>query len=185
MKHGATPHLALTFLKIGRLVSAGHSAHCDYAEGSGRTAQLDDSGGVHGKCWHWNITPGPIFFAAAVFIGYRLRRLPGASVCVLCTLLPSFVLVVAISALYVGVEANPVVMAAMHGITAGVIGISASVVLKTGRSAIKGLRSVPVVVITFVALAFFKMDPVVLIVAAGLMGAWLLQPTPELQKTET
>ena len=27
------------------------------------------------------------------------------------------------------------------------------------------------------------MDPVVLIVAAGLMGAWLLQATPELQKT--
>ena len=179
-------HLALTFLKIGALGFGGPFSLIAIMQKevverrNWMTAEeFTESVGIG------TLTPGPIFFAAAVFIGYRLRRLPGASVCVLCTLLPSFVLVVAISALYVGVEANPVVMATMHGITAGVIGILASVVLKTGHSAIKGLRSVPLVVITFVALAFFKMDPVVLIVAAGLIGAWLLQPAPEVQKTET
>jgi len=75
------------------------------------------------------------------------------------------------------------VAAIVHGIAAGVVGLFISVVLKTGRSAMKDLRSTPLVVVTFVALAFFKADPVVLIVAAGLAGAWLLRPAPRTQTT--
>jgi chromate transporter len=129
------------------------------------------------------LTPGPIFFAAAVFVGYRLRGTPGAIVCGLGTLLPSFILVVVIATLYIEVESSPLVMAIVHAIAAGVVGLFVSVVLKTGRSTMKGLRSVPLVVITFAALAFFKVDPLVLIVAAGLSGAWLLQPTPRIHTT--
>ena len=94
-------HLALTFLKIGALGFGGPFSLIAIMQKEvverrdWMTAEeFTESVGVG------TLTPGPIFFAAAVFIGYRLRRLPGASICcVLCTLLPSFVLVVAISAL--------------------------------------------------------------------------------------
>ena len=129
------------------------------------------------------LTPGPIFFAAAVFVGYRLRRTPGAIVCGLGTLLPSFILVLVIAMVYVEVQSSPSVTAIVHGIAAGVVGLFISVVLKTGRSAMKDLRSIALAVVTFVALAFFKADPLVLIVAAGLIGAWLLRPAPRTRTT--
>ena len=78
------------------------------------------------------ITPGPIFFAAAVFVGYRLRGLAGAVTCGACTLLPSFVLVVVMAALYVQAEQNAWIVAASRGLAAGVVGLFVSVVLRTG-----------------------------------------------------
>jgi len=131
------------------------------------------------------LTPGPIFFAAAVFIGYRLRRIPGAIVCAFSTLLPSFILVIAVSALYVEIEANPAMAAALNGIAAGVVGVLASVVLQVAKSAVKGPWRGILAGITFAALVFLNADPVVLIVGAGLAGAWLLRPTQPAQETRT
>jgi chromate transporter len=124
------------------------------------------------------ITPGPIFFAAAVFIGYRLRGLPGAVVCGAGTLLPSFVLVVVMAALYVHTQQNAWIMAAGRSLSAGVVGLLVSVVLRTGRSVVHGWQAALAVTATFLALAVLKIDPVVLIVAAGLGGACLLRPAP-------
>jgi len=131
------------------------------------------------------LTPGPIFFAAAVFIGYRLRKVPGAIVCALSALLPSFILVIAISALYVEIEANPAITAALNGLAAGVVGLLASVVLQSARSTTTGLWRGILASVTFLALVFLNADPVVLIVGAGLAGAWLLRPMQRAQETGT
>jgi chromate transporter len=130
------------------------------------------------------MTPGPIFFAAAIFIGYRLRGISGAAVCGLGALLPSFILAVIIAALYVEVESSPLVMGTVHGIAAGVVGLFLSVVLKTGRSTAKDARSAAWIVIAFIALAILKVDPLWLIVIAGIVGAWLLRPMPKIQTGE-
>lgn len=122
------------------------------------------------------VTPGPIFFAAATFVGYRLRGMRGAAVCGMGALLPSFLLVVAIAAFYVQVEHNLWVMIISRGIAAGVVGLFISVVWKTGRSTAKSFQDAALIVVAFVALAFFKIDPILLIVLSGLIGAWLFQP---------
>jgi chromate transporter len=125
------------------------------------------------------ITPGPIFFAAAVFVGYRLRGLAGAVVTGGCTLAPSFVLVVALAALFVQTQQNAWIVAASRGLSAGVVGLLVSVMLRTGRSLVQGWPAVAVVVAVFLALAVLKIDPIVLIVAAGLGGSRLLRPVTE------
>ena len=130
------------------------------------------------------MTPGPIFFAAAIFIGYRLRGISGAAVCGLSTLLPSFILAVIVAALYVEVESSPLVMGTVHGIAAGVVGLFLSVVLKTGRSTAKDARDAAWIVIAFIALALLKVDPLWLIVLAGIAGAWLLRPAPKTPAAE-
>ena len=124
------------------------------------------------------ITPGPLFFAAAVFVGYRLRGLAGAVVTGACTLLPSFVMGVVMAALYVQAEQNAWITAASRGLSAGVVGLFVSVVLRTGRSVVHGWQAVVMVTAIFLALAVLTIDPVILIIAAGLGGAWLLQPAP-------
>lgn len=127
------------------------------------------------------VTPGPIFFAAAIFIGYRLRGIPGATVCGVCALLPSFILVVAIAALYTQVEQNGWVIAFSRVIAAGVVGLFLSVVLKTGRATVTEVRGAALAAAVFVALEIFKIDPLLLIIAAGLAGAWLFRPVPSTQ----
>ncbi len=177
--------LALTFLKIGTFGFGGPFALLAIMEKEmverhkWLTAQdFTQSVGIGA------LTPGPIFFAATVFIGHRLRGVPGAVVCGVCSLLPSFVLVLAIATLYVEVESSPLVMAIVHGISVAVVGLFLSVVVKTGRSTMKDLRGVSMVTIVFILLAFFKVDPLVLIVSAGILGALLLQPKSQIQQPE-
>lgn len=122
------------------------------------------------------MTPGPIFFATAIFIGYRLRGVLGATVCGLAVLVPSFILVVMIAALYLQVQQAPWVIGISHGIAAGVLGLFVSVVLKTGRSIVTNMRSAVLVVIAFLLLAFLRADPIGLIIAAGIGGAFFLRP---------
>jgi chromate transporter len=130
------------------------------------------------------LTPGPIFFAATVYIGHRLRGIRGAVVCGVCTLLPSFILVLAIASLYVELQSSPLVMAIVHGIAVAVIGLFVSVVVKTGRSTMKSLRSFAMVTVAFILLAFFKVDPLALIVSAAVFGGLLLQPKTQIQGPE-
>ncbi len=125
------------------------------------------------------MTPGPIFFASAIFIGYRLRGIPGAVVSGLGVLLPSFILVILIAALYVEVQQDAWVVAITRGIASGVVGLFLSIVLLTGRTTVTDMRSLVLVAIAFVALTFLRIDPLLLIVLAGLGGAWLLRPTPK------
>lgn len=122
-----------------------------------------------------SLTPGPIFFAAAIFVGYRLRGISGATVCGLGTLLPSFILVVIIAMLYAEVATSLLVTAIVQAIAAAVVGLFLSVVLATGRSLAKDVRCIVLTVISFIALTFFKADPLLLIVAGGVIGAWLLK----------
>jgi chromate transporter len=122
------------------------------------------------------VTPGPIFFATAIFVGYRLRGIRGAAVCGMGALLPSFLLVVAIAAFYVQVEHNRWVMIFSRGIAAGVVGLFISLLWKTGRTTTRSFQDAALIVAAFIALAFFSIDPIMLIVLFGLIGAWLFKP---------
>ncbi|MBM3127345.1 MAG: chromate transporter [Chloroflexi bacterium] len=177
--------LALTFLKIGALGFGGPFSLLAIMQKEVverrkwlTTEDFTQSIGIG------TMTPGPIFFAAAIFVGYRLRGIPGAVICGLGTLLPSFILAVLIAALYVEVESSLLVMGTVHGIAAGVVGLFLSVVLKTGRATAKDVRSTAWIVIAFIALAILKVDPLLLIVIAGIAGAWLLRPMPKIQAAE-
>lgn len=177
--------LALTFLKIGTFGFGGPFSLLAIMEKEmverrkWLTAQdFTQSVGIG------TLTPGPIFFAATIYIGHQLRGIRGAVVCGVCTLLPSFILVLAIAALYVELQSSPLVMAIVHVISVAVIGLFMSVVVKTGRSTMKDLRSIAMVTVAFILLAFFKLDPLVLIVSAAVFGGLLLQPETQIQQPE-
>jgi chromate transporter len=171
--------LALSFLKIGALGFGGPFSLLAIMEKEvvGRRRWLAPEDFVQSVAVG-TITPGPIFFAAAVFVGYRLRGLAGAVVCGACTLLPSFVLVVVMAALYVQTQQNAWIVAASRSLSAGVVGLFVSVVLRNGRSLVRGWPSAAVVVAIFLALAVVRIDPILIIVAAGFGGAILLRPAP-------
>ena len=176
-------HLGLTFLKIGALGFGGPFSLLAIMQTQvverrkWLTADEFAQGVAIGA-----LTPGPIFFAAVIFIGYRLRGIRGAAVCGLSVLLPSFAMAVILAALFVQVESSPWVVAISHGIAAGVIGFFICAVLKTGRAVVTDIRDAAWVVVAFLALVWLKVNPLMLIVAAGVLGAWLFRPAAREQR---
>lgn len=113
------------------------------------------------------LTPGPIFFAAAVHAGYRLKGLPGAFTAAGASLLPGFVAAVAIAALYLRVELSPWIRGAMAGLGAAVTGLLAVATFRTAKSLIRKPFGIALAVASFALLVWGKLHPVLVIVLAG------------------
>lgn len=116
------------------------------------------------------LTPGPIFFAAAVHIGYKLKGIKGAIITSVSSLLPSFLLTIAIAFFYIKVQSLPFIIGITKGITSAVVGLLIIMTFRTGRSIIKDSFSLIIAVISFLALVFFKINPVWVIIISGLLG---------------
>jgi chromate transporter len=116
------------------------------------------------------LTPGPIFFAAAVHAGYRLRGLAGAATAAVCVLLPSFTLATLLAAWYVRVEALPAVTGAARGASAAVAGLLGTLAVRQGRGLAGDRFGLVVGGLAFLALTLFKVNPALVILAAAAAG---------------
>ena len=91
--------------------------------------------------------PGPIAVNTSVFVGYKVRGLGGAVAALLGSVLPSFVIILAIALFFADIRQNPVVVAliigpvislarGMHWTMFGVIAVAALAVWGLGLSPI-------------------------------------------------
>lgn len=116
------------------------------------------------------LTPGAPIVNTGIFIGYRLRRLKGAIATVVGQVLPSFVIVLVLSYLYIKYKEIALLKSVLKGIGAAVVGLIASVVYSMSGKLLTEYKSVLIAVIAFLCLAVFKFNPIALIVAAGIAG---------------
>ena len=79
--------------------------------------------------------PGVLAINMSVFIGYRLKKLPGALVTCLATALPSFIIILLIAMFFHQFEYNKVVEAMFRGIRPAVVALILSPVFTTAKSA--------------------------------------------------
>lgn len=124
-------------------------------------------------------TPGPVFSGAAFYTGYRLRGLVGALVVALAGHLPGFLLAVLAAALYLQFQNQSWVSGASRGIGAAVIGLLLAVTLRTGRSVIKEWRAAVLAAGAFIAVVFARIDPILVILAAVVVGLLALRPSSQ------
>ena len=75
-----------------------------------------------------SVMPGPVAVNMVAYIGYRLRGVPGAVVCMLCAVLPAFVWITALGTLYFRFGS----IDGVHAIFLGVTPAVAAVVLAAG-----------------------------------------------------
>jgi chromate transporter len=108
-------------------------------------------------------------------VGYRLRGVPGALVAAIGFILPTFVLVVALSAFYFVGGSLPWVQSLFLGLEALVIGILANVTLNLGNQAIQGRVQATIALAAFTAL-LFKVNAIVIPLAALATGALAIVP---------
>jgi chromate transporter len=116
------------------------------------------------------ITPGPPIVNTGIYIGYRLRGLKGAVVTVIALVLPGLLVILGLGWLYLHYGNTGTLRPVLKGLGAAVVGLLLSVVFRMGRQLLKNAASVIFALAAFVFLLFFKTNPILLILAAGLIG---------------
>jgi chromate transporter len=116
------------------------------------------------------IMPGPLAAQLAIALGYFTHGLPGATLCGLAFVLPSFFMVVAISMLYVWYGGLWWVQTSFYGIGASVIAIIALAAFRLARSTNKrDLLQWSIFIVVFLVTAFTQTELAWLFIAAGLL----------------
>jgi chromate transporter len=117
------------------------------------------------------VTPGPILISA-VFFGYKMSGLPGAIVATVSIFLPSAMLMIILSNIFMSLKHNQFVQAALSGIRPAVVGM----ILYSGISLYALMAdanlfvSLALAVITFWLVYRYALNTALLIVVGGILG---------------
>ncbi|MDE8330215.1 chromate transporter [Erysipelothrix rhusiopathiae] len=116
---------------------------------------------------------GSLAVNASILVGYKIDGIVGAMFSILGTILPPLILLTIISRFYAEFKANVFVNAALHGMQAGVAAVIVDVVMSMARQVFKLKRTLPVVIMvtSFIAAYFLKINVLYIIIAAGFIGA--------------
>lgn len=117
-------------------------------------------------------SPGAIAVNASILVGYHVAGIPGALITVLGTILPPLIIISIISLFYKAFRDNAIVNMAMMGMLAGVAAVIFDVVITMGIGIFKQKRILPVAVLiaSFVAVRFFSVNIILIILICGVVG---------------
>ena len=135
------------------------------------------------------MTPGPIGINSATYVGYTAVLNSGAPewlavigslVASFAVMLPSIVLMLIVSRYLIKYSKNPSVEAVFKGLRPAVVGLvaSAALILMTeenfgspGNQPLQFWVSVTLFIAAFVAMKFFKVSPILILLLAAILGA--------------
>lgn len=116
------------------------------------------------------LLPGPEAQQLATYLGWRLHGAKGGVVAGGLFVLPSVFILYGLSWLYIKGENVPWLAALFYGLTAAVMAVVASALLRIGKRALKTKALWALAAASFVAIFVFKVSFVVIILAAALIG---------------
>lgn len=118
-------------------------------------------------------SPGAIAVNASILVGYNVAGIPGALVTILGTILPPMIILTIVSYFYDAFRSNRIVNLVMTGMRAGVAAVICDVVITMGKSIVVMKRVLPIVmlVVSFVAVYFFKVNIMLILLACAVVGA--------------
>jgi chromate transporter len=122
--------------------------------------------------------PGPIMVDFTAYVGYRLRGVIGALLAVVGFVLPSFALMIALSAVYFATGHIAFVHALFVGLDALVVGVVLNLTLDFGQRALKGPLQAALAALAF-ALMLFGLNALLPVAVALAAGAFLLRPAAD------
>jgi chromate transporter len=114
------------------------------------------------------VIPGATMVQMSTYVGYRLHAVPGAVAAACGFILPSFLAMTALSALYFHSAALPAIRALFHGLGAVVVAIVLVACIRLWRSSVRGWQGVLIVILAGATLAWHAHVVLVLAGAAGL-----------------
>ena len=118
-------------------------------------------------------SPGAIAVNASILVGYHVAGFPGAMLTVLGTVLPPLIIISIVSLFYQAFRDNPLVNMAMAGMLCGVAAVIIDVVIDMAKTIFQKKRILPLILMfgSFVAVRFFSVNIMIIILVCGLIGA--------------
>ncbi len=121
-------------------------------------------------------TPGSLAVNVATFVGYKQYGFLGAAAATLGVVVPSFVIIAVLSFFIEAFKENKIVSFAFYGIRIGVL----SLIINAFMSIYKSFKKTPVnvflIVLTFLCVAVFKINAIIMLIfcaAAGVIRAFI------------
>jgi chromate transporter len=121
--------------------------------------------------------PGPVVINAMAYTGHRLRGWPGAIVVATSFILPSFLLMLALTELYFRLGQMPQLAGALRGLGSAVAALIAAAVWRMGKPFVGDPRQVVLLLGAMVAL-LLQANVVLVVLAAGLLGLAIYRGKP-------
>lgn len=111
--------------------------------------------------------PGAIAVNNAVFIGYRINGIAGALSAGFGVILPSFLIIMAIASVFAQIKNISMIDSIFNGIRAAVVAL----ILTAGLRLLSvTLFNLLIIVLTFIGIAIFEINPIFIIIGAVTLG---------------
>lgn len=115
-------------------------------------------------------TPGPIAINSATFVGYRAAGLLGSVAATLGVVLPSFVVILALSFVLAQFQDLQAVQYAFNGIRAGVLALLIKALWSMYTKSPKGWAAYVVMGVSFLITALFSINVIFVILGCAVFG---------------
>lgn len=115
-------------------------------------------------------TPGIIAVNTATFIGYKRKGIIGGIVATLGLVAPSVLIITVIARFFRHFQDYKMVQHAFGGIQAAVVALIVSAVIKMFKQSVKDGLGIFLFGLSFIAIGFFDLSPIIIIVLAALVG---------------
>ncbi|HEU4886027.1 MAG TPA: chromate efflux transporter [Longimicrobium sp.] len=119
------------------------------------------------------LLPGPEAQQLATYVGWMMHGIRGGLAAGILFILPGFVILSTLSALYAAFQETAVVAALFFGLKAAIIAVVAEALVRIGRRALNGRGSVAIAAAAFVALSLLAIPFPIVVLGAGVAG-WML-----------
>ena len=115
-------------------------------------------------------TPGILAVNISIFIGYKLRGIRGSIVTTLGTILPSFLIILAIAMFFHNFKDNPIVERIFKGIRPAVVALIAAPTFSMAKSAKVNRYNVWIPIVSALIIWLLGFSPIWVIIIAGVGG---------------
>jgi chromate transporter len=122
------------------------------------------------------VTPGIIAVNLSTFIGYKQKGPLGGALATIGFVLPGVVFITIIAICLSNFADLPVVQHAFTGIRVAVGALILDTVIKMVKGVFKNWKSLVIYIIAFVLSFVWSVSPVLLVIAAGLVGLLVFRP---------
>ncbi|CAM2884727.1 chromate transporter [Hathewaya histolytica] len=161
----------LTFFKIGAFTLGGGYA----------MVPLIEKEVVHNKKWIEQdefidmlalaqSSPGPIAVNVSVFVGYKVSGFIGCIVTILGSILPAFLIILAIVSVFTDFQSYPLVKKAFLGIRPAVVSLIVVPVINMIKNSKSPKAYIPIVLLVIFLVYVIKINPIIIIVFSAIVG---------------
>lgn len=114
--------------------------------------------------------PGIFAVNISIFLGYKLKGVPGSIICATATILPSFLIILGIALFFQAFRENETIESIFKGIRPAVVALIAAPTFKMAKSAKISWSNVWIPIVSALLIWLFGVSPVYIIILAGVAG---------------